>query len=85
MKLNKILMVLAATAIVGCTSEDLNDFSAKQAPEDSRLVELNENFVISGVGVDGDFTRTHWELKDGALVNKFLPIYAIDGAAGNLL
>ena len=84
MKLNKILMVLAATAIVGCTSEDLNDFSAKQAPEDSRLIELDENFVISGVGVDGDFTRTHWDLKDGALVNKFLPIYN-DAAAANAL
>lgn len=84
MKLNKILMALAATAIVGCTSEDVNDFNAKQAPEDSRLIELDENFVISGVGVDGDFTRTHWELKDGALVNKFLPIYN-DVAAANAL
>ena len=85
MKLNKILMVLAATAIVGCTNEDLNDFSAKQAPEDSRMIQLNENFVISGVGVDGDITRTHWELKDGALVNKFLPIYNAAAGADALL
>ena len=77
MKLNKILMVLAATAIVGCTSEDLNDFNAKQAPEDSRLIELNSDFALAGVGVESAMTRTHWEQDavSGALVNKFLPIY----------
>lgn len=89
MKLNKILMVLAATAIVGCTSEDLNDFNAKQAPEDSRMIQLDENFVISGVGVDGAMTRTHWEWDDPAtkktLVNKFLPIYNTDGAINDIL
>lgn len=86
MKLNKILMVLAATAIVGCTSEDLNDFSAKQAPEDSRLIELDENFAIAGVGVDGAATRTHWAMDaGGAVVNVFLPTYANNVAAGALL
>ena len=81
MKLNKILMALAATAIVGCTSDDLNDFSAKQAPEDSRLIQLDENFMLAGVGLDGNITRTHWEKVAGkGLVNKFLPIYAIDAA-----
>ena len=85
MKLNKILMALAATAIVGCTSDDLNDFSAKQAPEDSRMIELNENFVISGVGVDDAMTRTHWTMEDGALVNKFLPIYGKNFSAGDML
>ena len=77
MKLNKILMALAATAVVGCTSDDLNEFSTKQAAEDSRLVELNENFVLAGVGEGGSMTRTHWEqdATTGALVNKFLPIY----------
>ena len=82
MKLNKILMVLAATAIVGCTSEDLNDFSAKQAPEDSRLIELNSDFAIAGVGVEGAMTRTHWEADPTlGLVNKFLPIYNATAAA----
>lgn len=86
MKLNKLFMVLAATAIVGCTSDDLNDFTANQAPEqDSRLIELNENFVIAGVGVEASATRTHWELVDGALKNKFLPTYATAGAAGDKL
>ena len=79
MKLNKILMALAATAIVGCTSDDLNDFSAKQAPEDSRMIELNSNFVLAGVGAEGAMTRTHWEQdpETKGLVNKFLPIYTI--------
>ena len=85
MKLNKIWMVLAATAIVGCTSDDLNELTSKQAPEDSRLIELNENFVLSGVGVEGVATRTHWEqdAETKALVNKFLPIYttAPDGSS----
>lgn len=87
MKLNKILMALAATAIVGCTSDDLNDFSAKQAPEDSRMIELNSNFVLAGVGEEGAMTRTHWEQdpETKALVNKFLPIYNGDAVAGNKL
>ena len=77
MKLNKIFMALAATAIVGCTSDDLNDFSAKQAPEDSRMIELSPNFVLAGVGEEGAMTRTHWEQdpETKALVNKFLPTY----------
>ena len=87
MKLNKILMALAATAIVGCTSDDLNDFSAKQAPEDSRMIELDQNFVIAGVGAEGSITRTHWEQdpETKGLVNKFLPIYNSEAAAGALL
>ena len=82
MKLNKILMALAATAIVGCTSDDLNDFSANQAPEDSRMIQLDPNFAIAGVGEGGAITRTHWDNDGGKLVNKFLPIltdaYAAD-------
>ena len=84
MKLNKIFMALAATAIVGCTSDDLNDFSAKQAPEDSRMIELNSNFVLAGVGEEGAMTRTHWDQdpETKALVNMFLPFYttAPDGS-----
>ena len=90
MKLNKLFMVLAATAIVGCTSDELNDFSANQAPEqDSRLIELDENFAIAGVGVEASATRTHWdwagEAGKSALVNKFLPILTADGADGTYL
>ena len=85
MKLNKILMALAATAIVGCTSEDVNDFTAKQAPEDSRLVELNSNFVLAGIGEESSGTRTHWEMAGTSLKNKFLPILTEDAAVDAVL
>ena len=84
MKLNKIFMALAAMAIVGCSSEDFDVPSATQAVDDSRLIELNENFVLAGVGAESDITRTHWEQdpETKGLVNKFLPIYttAPDGS-----
>lgn len=85
MKLNKISMVLAAMAIVGCSSEDVRDFSANQAIEDSRLVQLDPNFVIAGVGEGGDLTRTHWEKSGTSLVNKFLPIWNTAPAGGNTI
>lgn len=88
MKLNKIFMALAAVAMVGCSSEDLSDFGASQnlAPEDSRLVQLDPNFVIAGVGVEGNTTRTHWEMVTGSgLVNKFLPIYNASAGLGTQL
>jgi hypothetical protein len=86
MKLNKILIALAATAMVGCSSDDVMEFSANQVPEDSRMIELNENFVLAGVGAEGNITRTHWEqdATTGALVNKFLPIWATVPAGGNM-
>ena len=83
MKLNKILMALSAMAIVGCSSEDFNDPSVAQAIDDSRLIQLDDNFVLAGVGEVGSITRTHWE-QDATtknLVNKFLPIYSTDPAA----
>ncbi len=86
MKLNKFFMVLAATAIVGCTSDDLSDFSANQAPEqDSRLIQLDQNFALAGVGEGGATTRTHWEMTGGVLKNKFLPILDVASTAGDLL
>lgn len=85
MKLNKIFMALAATAIVGCTSEDVSDFTATQAIEDSNLIELTPDFAIAGVGVEGGTTRTHWDMVSGSLVNKFLPIWATAPAGGNVI
>ena len=84
MKLNKILMALSAMAIVGCSSEDFNDPSATQAINDSRLIELNENFVLAGVGEVDNTMRTHWEQDGSSLVNKFLPIFTTAPAGGNL-
>jgi hypothetical protein len=87
MKLNKILMAFAAMAMVGCSSDDLMDFSANQAPEDSRLIQLDDNFAIAGVGEGDAITRTHWDKDGGKLINKFLPIltgaYAADEVLAN--
>ena len=88
MKLNKISMFLAAIALVGCSNEDFNDFNATQAIEDSRLIELDSNFILAGVGVDNNSMRTHWEqdATTGALVNKFLPIWGTTApTAGNTI
>lgn len=86
MKLNKILMALAAMAMVGCSSEDVNDFSANQAIDEAGLIQLDDNFVIAGVGEEGDVTRTHWEqLAGGGFTNKFLPIYGATAPAGGTL
>ena len=87
MKLNKILMALSAMAIVGCSSEDFNDPSVAQAIDDSRLIQLDENFILAGVGEVDNTTRTHWD-KDattGAFVNQFLPIWASVPAGGNMI
>ena len=83
MKINKLFMGLAAIAFVGCSSDDLNVIAPEQAVEDARLVELDPNFVIAGVGAEASGTRTHWEQDavSGALVNKFLPIFNANAAA----
>ena len=86
MKLNKILMAIAAMAMVGCSSDDVMDFTANQAPEDSRMIQLDENFAIAGVGVDNATTRTHWEqLADKSLINNFLSVLTADASAGAVL
>ena len=85
MKLNKFLMAFAAVAMVGCSSEDVMDFSANQAPEDSRMIQLDENFAIAGVSTDDGVTRTHWEQSGTKLVNKFLPILNADAAVDDVL
>ena len=85
MKLNKILMALSAMAIVGCSSEDFDDPSVAQAIDDSRLIQLDENFVLAGVGEVDNTMRTHWEKNAGSLKNKFLPILTSDAAADDQL
>ena len=89
MKLNKIFMALAAMAVVGCSSDDLNVLAPEQqAAEDSQLIQLDPNFAIAGVGVEDTGTRTHWEWEgtpgSSPLVNKFLPIYAVAPAGASL-
>ena len=86
MKINKLFMGLAAMAFVACSSDDLSMIAPEQAVDDARLVELDPNFVIAGVGEEGSGTRTHWaqDPETKALQNVFLPIYN-DEAAQNLL
>ena len=88
MKLNKISMVIAAMAFVGCSSDDF-DLSSNKAVDESGMIQLDENFVIAGVGEEGAATRTHWEwnnpLTQDYLINKFLPIYNAGAAAGQML
>ena len=83
MKLNKISMVIAAMAFVGCSSDDFN-LSSNKTVDESGMIQLDENFVIAGVGEEGAATRTHWEWDDPvaktALINKFLPIYDVAAA-----
>ena len=85
MKLNKFFMALAATAMVGCSSEDVAEFTTAPAVEDSNLIELGSDFALAGVGEDGNVTRTHWAQSGKSLVNMFLPIYNGDATAGALL
>ena len=83
MKLNKIFMALAAMAMVGCSSEDLNDFAVNQAIDESGLVQLDENFVLAGVGEGDATTRTHWDVPaSGKVKNVFLPIYGATAPDG---
>lgn len=85
MKLNKISLVLAAMALVGCSSEDVSDFSANQTIDENGLVQLSPNFVLAGVGQDDATTRTHWTVVGGAVKNVFLPIWATAPAGGNTI
>jgi hypothetical protein len=85
MKLNKITLALAAMALVGCSSEDVSDFSANQTIDENGLVQLSPNFVLAGVGQDDATTRTHWNVVGGAVRNVFLPIYNGTAAAGDIL
>lgn len=85
MKLNKLFMGLAAMAIVGCSSDDLNVAAPEQAAEDSRMIQLDPNFAIAGVGVEDTGTRTHWYNDGGNLANQFLPILTGAYAADEVL
>ena len=87
MKLNKIFMAFAAVAMVGCSSEDVSDFSANQAIDEAGLVQLDDNFVFAGVGEEDAITRTHWEWEGtpnkSPLINKFLPIWGTTAPDGS--
>ena len=65
--------VLAA-AITGCQNEEFEAVNVGgQAASD--LVEVGDDFMISGVGTVAPGTRTHWVLGNGVLSNAFIPVY----------
>ena len=86
MKLNKISMVIAAMAFVGCSSDDFN-LSSNKTVDESGMIQLDENFVIAGVGEEGAATRTHWEWNNPVtqdyLINKFFPEIPFVAVLGN--
>lgn len=65
--------VLAA-AITGCQNEEFEAVNAGGQTA-SDLVEVGDNFMISGVGAVAPGTRTHWVLGDGELLNAFIPVF----------
>ena len=83
MKTKFILGSLAlASAFVGCSNEELNVVANENQ---SNLIELSENFMISSVGVAGVESRTHWALENSKLTNVFAPVVAAAGEGNNVL
>lgn len=68
--------VLAA-AITGCQNEEFEAVNVGGQAA-SNLVEVGDNFMISGVGAVAPGTRTHWVLGDDgkSLFNAFIPVFA---------
>lgn len=69
-----------AAALVGCTDDELATTGANKVESQSGMIDLDENFMIGAVGVNGATTRTHWELtSEGGLDNVFSPIAVAAG------
>lgn len=67
------LAAATGSMFVACNNEDFVTENSGSI-EQSGMIELSENFMIGAVGADNASTRTHWQLKDGALTNVFSPI-----------
>jgi len=67
------LAAATGSMFVACNNEDFVTENSGSI-EQSGMIELSENFMIGAVGADNTSTRTHWQLKDGALTNVFSPI-----------
>lgn len=92
MKTKVVLTSLALAAATGsmfvaCNNEDF--VAENGAIEQSGMIELSENFMISAAGVDNASTRTHWQVNqvDGkdVLTNVYIPVVAAAGAGNNTL
>lgn len=83
MKTKLILSSFAlAASFVGCNNEDFITES-NMAEEQSGMIELSDNFMISGVGINDAATRTHWELVGKKLTNVYSPLMAAAGEGNN--
>lgn len=93
MKTKVILTSFALAAATGsmfvaCNNEDFVTENSGSI-EQSGMIELSENFMISAAGVDNASTRTHWQVntvngKD-VLTNVYIPVVAVAGTGNNTL
>lgn len=81
MKTKVFLTSFALAALfAGCSEDEFTVNNAGVATDQSEMIELGENFMISAAGVDGPATRTHWELtNEGGLTNVYMPIAVTSG------
>ena len=85
MKTKVILTSFALAAATGsmfvaCNNEDFVTENSGSI-EQSGMIELSENFMISAAGVDNASTRTHWGLdtETDELINVYSPIATDEG------
>lgn len=77
------LAAATGSLFVACNNEDF--VTENGAIEQSGMIELSENFMISAAGVDNASTRTHWGLnQNGGLTNAYIPVVAV-GTGNNTL
>ena len=80
MKTKLILSSLALAALaVGCSQDEFETINNGANGNQAGLIELSENFMIGGAGVDDPATRTHWALNNNKLTNVYMPIAASTG------
>lgn len=84
MKTKLILSSLALAALAaGCSQDEFDVVNGGVDNNQAGLIELSENFMIGGAGVDDAATRTHWDLKDNKLTNVYMPLGADPGEGNN--
>lgn len=80
MKTKLILSSLALAALaVGCSQDEFETINNGANGNQAGLIELSENFMIGGAGVDAPATRTHWALNNNKLTNVYMPIASSTG------
>ena len=78
------LAAATGSMFVACNNEDF--VTENGAIEQSGMIELSENFMISAAGVDNASTRTHWQVNgEDVLTNVYIPVVPAAGAGNNTL